>query len=140
MAPMRLSGIRLAACAALAAAGLAACASGGSRVDSLLHQVHPLDAAALGVAGAMILRASEADYGWSTRVADSGAGRYRISVVRLAGLGIGEGEFNMRFASEARRVASDRACNRYRVVAYEERLESRWLGSSRVAEGEIECL
>ncbi len=123
----------------LAAAGLAACASGTSRIENIFNNVKPLDALTIGVAGALALKGAEMDAGWSTSTQDSGAGRYRISVVRMAGMGSGEGEFNSRFAGEARRIAAERACAGYRIVAYEERIESRILGSSRIAEGEIEC-
>lgn len=139
MGPMPLSRILRVVCAAAAALGLAACAGGTSRIENLLNHVKPLDALTVGAVGVVALKGIDADVGWSTRVQDAGSGRYRIWVARMAGMGNGEGEFNSRFTHEARKIATDRACGGYRVLAYEERFESRLLGSSRIAEGEIEC-
>ena len=124
-----------------AAFSLCACASGTSRVETLLHQVHPLDAAALGALGVLAARTVDADTGWSAEVTPGReAARYRIAISRWAGHGSGEGEFALRFDREARRIVTQQSCTGYRVLAYSERHESRLLGSSRVAEGGIECL
>lgn len=47
---------------------LGACASGASRLETLLHQVHPVDAVAIGTAGALLNWGMENDAGWSKRV------------------------------------------------------------------------
>ena len=135
------SRLRRGAVACVAAFSLCACASGTSRVETLLHQIHPVDAVALGALGVLAARTVDADTGWSTQVTSGReAARYRIAISRWAGHGNGEGEFALRFDREARRIATQQSCAGYRVLAYSERHESRLLGSSRVAEGEIECL
>lgn len=119
---------------------LGGCASGSSHVQTLFKQVHPLDAVAVGAVGAAAYAAAESDAGWNARVLPNGERRYRITVSRLPGHGNGEGEFPLRFSREIHRVVADRGCSGYRVLAYQERHETRLFYSSRIAEGEIECL
>ncbi len=128
----------MAVCSAVAACA-AGCASGTSHIEKIADQVHLFDVALVGAAAALTWFGMETDAGWSTQVANGGEGRYRIAVVRWPGYGGGEGEFALRFGREARRVVAERACGGYRVLSYHERQDTKLVGSSRVAEGEIEC-
>ncbi|MCC7485948.1 MAG: hypothetical protein IT529_13320 [Burkholderiales bacterium] len=122
---------------ALAIAPLAGgCAGGSGHLESFLNEVNPLDAAAL--IGVFIL-ANVPEAGWSTRVAERGPQRYEIAVVRERWSGAGDGEFGRRFGEAAQRVAGEKECGNYTVLAYAERYEAALLGTRRVAEGLIEC-
>src|SRR5262249_13891309 len=103
-----------------------------------LRRVAAACAAAL-LPGACATDSIDPDLGWSARVTPGREpARYRIAVSRAIAYGAGEGEFAVRFDREARRVAEERSCA-YKVLTYSERHESRFISSSRVAEGEIEC-
>ena len=93
------------------------------------------------VVGGSALLLHELGPGWSASVVKSAERRYRIAVVRSPWPGGGDGQFAARFSREAQRVATEQACNGFRVLAYSERYEvTNVFFTNRVGEGEIECL
>ncbi|HUL93771.1 MAG TPA: hypothetical protein VLV56_15640 [Burkholderiales bacterium] len=90
------------------------------------------------VVGALVL-SQRPDAGWDATASEEGRGRFHIEIRRVAWTGSGEGDFARRFDREAQRVAGERGCSAFRVLAYRERHEPALAGSSKVAEGTIEC-
>jgi len=107
-------------------------------VESLFRNIHALDAAVVGGSAFLLY---ELGPGWRANVVQSADRRFRIAVARSPWPGGGDGEFVARFNREAQRVATENACNGFRVLAYAERYEVTGVFfSNRVGEGEIECL
>ena len=90
------------------------------------------------IVGALVL-SQKPDAGWDATASEEGKGRFRIEIRRVAWTGSGEGDFVRRFDREAQRLAGEHGCSAFRVLAYQERHEPALAGSSKVAEGTIEC-
>lgn len=127
--------------ACVASLALAGCGTGTSRIEAMLDAIHPVDVAVVGgiviaVVGSNLI---EPDLAWRSSIAETGAGRYRISIVRAFWSGVGEGEMSGRFGREAERIAAARSCTRFKVLSYQERYEAQNFGSQKVGEGVIQC-
>ena len=135
---MRRTRILIAGWVLVHVCGIAGCASGTGHVESLMRSINTVDAVVVGAAGLLLY---ELGPGWSASVVQSAERRYRIAVVRSPWPGGGDGEFVARFSLEAKRIATEKACNGFRVLAYSERYEVTYVFfTNRVGEGEIECL
>jgi hypothetical protein len=116
---------------------LAACASGQSYTETLLQQIHPVDAV---VVGSVLYIGQAPDLGWDAKVSEATEHRFTIEIERASWNGSGEGDFSRRFVKEARRIASERGCSGFRILAYSERYEPALIWGRSVAEGTIECV
>jgi len=118
---------------------LAGCASGTSHVEKLARQVNALDAVAAAGIGLLVHQHANASP-WEVEVAPLAGKAFRLTLRRAILAMGGEGEPGLLFRRHAENIAAAQSCAGYRVVSYEERIETVLAGARRVAEGVIECI
>jgi hypothetical protein len=118
---------------------LAACASGKGRVVTALDGVKTLDAVALAGIGYLVYDASGKSV-WEAETSVAGPDLYRVTLKRSRFANSGDGEARLVLRQHAERIVSVRSCASYRIVEFQERYDSKLIGSQRVAEGLIACV
>lgn len=118
---------------------LAACASGESRVETMLKGITPLDAVALAGIGYLVYEASGKSV-WQAETRGVGEGLFRVTLKRDRFASSGDGEALLLFRRHAERIAAAQSCAGYRIVEFHERYDSKLIGSQRIAEGLIACV
>lgn len=118
---------------------LAACASGKGRVQTMLDNVKPLDAAAIAGIGYLVYEASGKSV-WEAETSQVGEDLFRVTLKRDRFANSGDGEARVLFRRHAERIVTAQSCAGYRIVEFHERYDSKLIGSQRVAEGLIACV
>ena len=118
---------------------LAACASGDSRVETLLDNTRLLDVAAIAGIGYLVYEASGKSV-WEAETHSAGIDLFRVTLKRKRFADSGDGEARLLFRRHAERITAAQSCSGYRIVEFHERYDSMLIGSQRVAEGLIACL
>jgi hypothetical protein len=118
---------------------LAACASGKGQVLTALDSVKALDAAALAGIGYLVYETGARSV-WEAETSAAGTDLYRVTLKRSRFANSGDGEARLVFRRHAERIVSAQSCAGYRIVEFQERYDSKLIGSQRVAEGVIACL
>ena len=119
---------------------LTGCASGRGYTENFFNQIKPLDAAVLLGAGILIYTVGNTSP-WDVEVAPLPNGAaYKVTLRRAILASGGDGDSNFLFRQEAERITLSQSCAGYRILRYEERLETVYIGARRVAEGIIECV
>ncbi len=119
---------------------LGGCATiGDSRLQGFFKTVYPLDAVAVISAGILIYQVGNTSP-WDVEVQPISGTTYRVTLRRGILANGGEGESRLLFRQEAERITGKQSCSGYRILTYEERLETVYIGARRVAEGVVECV
>jgi hypothetical protein len=118
---------------------LVACASGKGQVLTALDSVKALDAAALAGIGYLVYETSAKSV-WEAEISAAGTDLYRVTLKRSRFANSGDGEARLVFRRHAERIVSTQSCASYRIVEFQERYDSKLIGSQRVAEGLIACV
>lgn len=135
----RTSAVKKALIALLLLPVLTACASGKGRVETMLDNIKPLDAAAVAGIGYLVYEASGKSV-WEAETSVAGADLFRVTLKRNRFADSGDGEARVLFRQHAERIVAAQSCAGYRIVEFYERYDSKLIGSQRVAEGLIACV